>query len=174
LIWYIPSAADSGWADTLDLQDHNAPSAKDHSKHAVQTSEGTGLAPHQEQEIRHADHDSKAEMMHGPNGHGTHLDTDGYHDGIEIYDGTDDIHVGLGVHRDESEIRGRAEEGALSDEEEDDDLLDDDLLDKISSSPSINDDGMIFSKRLASTELRTESVVAILPMSFRFWSRDCC
>ncbi|KAL2796051.1 hypothetical protein BJX66DRAFT_300390 [Aspergillus keveii] len=127
-------------ADTLDLQDHNAPSAKDHSKHAVQTSEGTGLAPHQEQEIRHADHDSKAEMMHGPNGHGTHLDTDGYHDGIEIYDGTDDIHVGLGVHRDESEIRGRAEEGALSDEEEDDDLLDDDLLDKISSSPSINDD----------------------------------
>ncbi|CEN62795.1 Putative SH3 domain protein (Fragment) [Aspergillus calidoustus] len=127
-------------ADTLDLQDHNAPSAKDHSKHAVQTSEGTGLAPHQEQEIRHADHDSKAEMMHGPNGHGTHLDTDGYQDGIEIYDGTDDIHVGLAAHRDESEIRGRAEEGGLSDEEDDDDLLDDDLMDKISSSPSINDD----------------------------------
>jgi hypothetical protein len=83
-------------------------------------------------------------MMHGPNGHGTHLDTDGYQDGIEIYDGTDDIHVGLAAHRDESEIRGRAEEGGLSDEEDDDDLLDDDLMDKISSSPSINDDGMVF------------------------------
>ncbi|KAL3456915.1 hypothetical protein BJX64DRAFT_269883 [Aspergillus heterothallicus] len=127
-------------ADTLDLQDHNAPSAKDHSKHAVQTNEGSGLAPHQEQEVRHADHDSKAEIMQGPNGHGTHLDTDGYHDGVEIYDDIDDIHVGLGVHRDDSEIRGRGEEEELSDGEDDDDLLDDDLLDKISSSPSINDD----------------------------------
>ncbi|KAL2820787.1 hypothetical protein BJX63DRAFT_418400 [Aspergillus granulosus] len=127
-------------ADTLDLQDHHAPSAKDHSKHAVQTNEGSGLAPHQEQEMRHADHDSKAEIMHGPNGHGTHVDTDRYDDGIEIYDGVDGIHVGLGGHRDESEIRGRTEEGDLSDGEDDDDLLDDDLMDKISSSPSINDD----------------------------------
>jgi hypothetical protein len=124
--------------DTLDLQDHHSPSAKDHSKQAVHTKEGSGLAPHQELEVRHADHDSKAEMMHGPNAHGAHLETDGYHDGIDIYDDTDDIHVGLGVHRGASDIRGRAEDDDLSDGEGDD-LLDDDLLDKISSSPSIDD-----------------------------------
>ncbi|KAL4989311.1 hypothetical protein BDW68DRAFT_157020 [Aspergillus falconensis] len=118
-------------ADTLDLQDHYAPSAKDHT-HAVHTNEGTGLAPHQEKELRHADHDSKAEIMHGPDGH----------DGIDIYDSTDDVHIGLGVHRDETGI-GEHEDGDHS-EGEDDDLLDDDLMDKISSSPSIDDDDINF------------------------------
>ncbi|KAL4742850.1 hypothetical protein BDV11DRAFT_179639 [Aspergillus similis] len=118
-------------ADTLDLQDHYAPSAKDHT-HAVHTNEGTGLAAHQEKEVRHADHDSKAEIMHGPT----------EHDGTDIYDGTDNIHIGLGVHRDETDI-AEAEDGDHS-EGEDDDLLDDDLMDKISSSPSIDDDDINF------------------------------
>ncbi|KAL2865420.1 uncharacterized protein BJX67DRAFT_358850 [Aspergillus lucknowensis] len=131
-------------ADTLDLQDHQAPSAKDHSKHAVHTKGGTGLAPHQEQEIRHAGHDSKSEIMHGPNGRGTRMGTDDYHDGIDVYNGTEDINIGLGVDHDESDIRGRAEDGDLSDGDADDDLLDDDLMDKISSSPSIDDDDINF------------------------------
>jgi hypothetical protein len=122
--------ADLNWyPDTLDLQDHYAPSAKDHT-HAVHTNDDTGLAPHQEKEVRHADHNSKAEIMHGPT----------EHDGTDIYDGTDNIHIGLGVHRDETDI-AEAEDGEHS-EGEDDDLLDDDLMDKISSSPSI-DDGML-------------------------------
>ncbi|RDW76599.1 uncharacterized protein DSM5745_06591 [Aspergillus mulundensis] len=118
-------------ADTLDLQDHDAPSAKDHT-HAIHTNEETGLAPHQEKELRHAGHDSKAEIMHGPDGR----------DGVDIYDGTDDIHIGLGVHRDEGDV-GDHEDGDHS-EGEDDDLLDDDLMDKISSSPSIDDDDINF------------------------------
>ncbi|KAL4768601.1 hypothetical protein BDW60DRAFT_119453 [Aspergillus nidulans var. acristatus] len=118
-------------ADTLDLQDHYAPSAKDHT-HAVHTNDDTGLAPHQEKEVRHADHNSKAEIMHGPT----------EHDGTDIYDGTDNIHIGLGVHRDETDI-AEAEDGEHS-EGEDDDLLDDDLMDKISSSPSIDDDDINF------------------------------
>ncbi|KAL4978333.1 hypothetical protein BDW66DRAFT_130077, partial [Aspergillus desertorum] len=115
-------------ADTLDLQDHHSPSAKDHT-HAVHMNESTGLAPHQEKELRHADHDSKAEIMHGPDGH----------DGIDIYDGKDDIH---NVHRDETDI-AETENGDHS-EGEDDDVLDDDLMDKISSSPSIDDDDINF------------------------------
>ncbi|CBF88145.1 hypothetical protein AN1099.2 [Aspergillus nidulans FGSC A4] len=118
-------------ADTLDLQDHYAPSAKDHT-HAVHTNDGTGLAPHQEKELRHADHDSRAEILHGPT----------EHDGTDIYDGTEDIHIGLGVHRDETDF-AEADDGDHS-EGEDDDLLDDDLMDKISSSPSIDDDDINF------------------------------
>jgi hypothetical protein len=97
--------------------------------------EGSGLAPHQEQEVRHADHDSKAEIRHGPNARGSN--PNGYHDAIDPYDDSDDIHIGLGVHRGESDT-GELDDGDHSDGE-DDDLLDDDLLDKISSSPSIDD-----------------------------------
>ncbi|KAL4886392.1 hypothetical protein BJY04DRAFT_72996 [Aspergillus karnatakaensis] len=129
-------------ADTLDLQDHDSPSAKDHSKHTVHTNEGSGLAPHQEQEIRHADHDSKAEQRHDPNGRGASSGDNGYDDdGIDLYD-EDDIHIGLGVHRGENGS-GEADDGDQSDGE-DDDLLDDDMMDKISSSPSIDDDDINF------------------------------
>lgn len=111
--------------DTLDLQDHHAPSAKDHSKHSFNTS--SGLAPHQEHSVRHAEQDARNQMIHGPDLDESHLNADRYHDGMDIHD---DMDAGLGHH-------GR-EEGDLADEESDD-LLDDDLLDKISSSPSIDD-----------------------------------
>lgn len=75
--------------------------------------------------------------MQGPDGRGSAAD--GY-DGIDMYDDTDDIQIGLGVHRDDSDI-GDGEDGDHSDGD-DDDLLDDELMDKISSSPSI-DDGML-------------------------------
>lgn len=75
--------------------------------------------------------------MQGPDGRGSAAD--GYHDGIDIYDDTDDIQIGLGVHRGDSD-NGDGEDGDHSDAD-DDDLLDDELMDKISSSPSI-DDGM--------------------------------
>lgn len=69
-------------------------------------------------------------MIHGPNLDESHLNADRYHDGMDIHDDMDVADAGLGHH-------GR-EEGDLADEESDD-LLDDDLLDKISSSPSIDD-----------------------------------
>ncbi|KAL4782000.1 hypothetical protein BJX76DRAFT_333791 [Aspergillus varians] len=126
-------------ADTLDLQNLNAPSAKDHSKQVLHASEGKGLAPHQEKEVRLADQNSKAEDLHGPDGRGSA--GDGYNDGLDMYDDTDDIQTGVGARRGET---GDAEDDDHS-EVDDDDLLDDDeMMDKISSSPSIDDDDINF------------------------------
>ncbi|EAW22672.1 SH3 domain-containing protein [Aspergillus fischeri NRRL 181] len=100
---------------------------------------GIGLAPHQEHTLRHADQDARNEMIHGPNLDESHLDADHYHDGMDIHDDMDVADAGLGHHG-----RGHSsEEGDLADEESDD-LLDDDLMDKISSSPSIDDEDIDF------------------------------
>lgn len=121
--------------DTLDLQDHNAPSAKDHTR---QPTHSSGVAPHQEQTLRHADEDIKSEMMHGPGAEDGHPEA-GYGDGIDIYDDDDDIEEvdELGHHHHKGDSGG-SEEGDLADGESDD-MMDDDLMDKISSSPSIDD-----------------------------------
>ena len=110
--------------DTLDLQDHDEPSAKDHTKQpeAPAPLGGGRPAPHQEMSIRHAQEDSKAEIMGGPGPDGREM----YEDGDEM-----DDDLGSNGHYDH-------EEGDLADGESDD-LLDDDLMDKISSSPSIDD-----------------------------------
>ncbi|KAJ5226203.1 hypothetical protein N7468_007428 [Penicillium chermesinum] len=95
-------------ADTLDLQDHGAPSAQDHTRQPESTAPlGVGRpAPHQEQAIRHAERDTKLEIMGGPG-------DDEYLDSIDGY-------------------------------MESDDLMDDDMMDKISSSPSIDDEDIDF------------------------------
>ncbi|GKZ85059.1 hypothetical protein AnigIFM56816_010822 [Aspergillus niger] len=128
-------------ADTLDLQDHNAPSAKDHTR---QPTHSSGVAPHQEQTLRHADDVIKSEMMHGPGVEGDHPEA-GYGDGIDIYDDDDDDieevdELGHHHHKGDS---GGSEEGDLADGESDD-MMDDDLMDKISSSPSIDDEDIDF------------------------------
>ncbi|KAJ5752947.1 hypothetical protein N7520_009864 [Penicillium odoratum] len=118
-------------ADTLDLQDHNAPSAKDHSRQPEQPAPlGAGRpAPHQELSIRHAEQDTKSEISNGPeNGHE-------YRDGMGAY-GEDETAEDL--DRDYEH-----EDGDLADGESDD-LMDDDLMDKISSSPSIDDEDIDF------------------------------
>lgn len=122
--------------DTLDLQDHNAPSAKDHTR---QPTHSSGVAPHQEQTLRHADDVIKSEMMHGPGVEDDHPEA-GYGDGIDIYDDDDDDieeRDELGHHHHKGDSGG-SEEGDLADGESDD-MMDDDLMDKISSSPSIDD-----------------------------------
>lgn len=120
----------SNRVDTLDLQDQTSPSAKDHSKPPAYTPEGLG--PHQERTIRHADRDSKTEMLNGPI-----VDEKDDHDRDEInmYDGPGHMN-GDNDLRDES--GGDSDDGDLVDGDADD-LLDDDLMDKISSSPSIDD-----------------------------------
>nr|XP_001392529.2 SH3 domain protein [Aspergillus niger CBS 513.88] len=128
-------------ADTLDLQDHNAPSAKDHTR---QPTHSSGVAPHQEQTLRHADDVIKSEMMHGPGVEDDHPEA-GYGDGIDIYDDDDDDieevdELGHHHHKGDS---GGSEEGDLADGESDD-MMDDDLMDKISSSPSIDDEDIDF------------------------------
>ena len=116
--------------DTLDLQDQNAPSAQDHTtQNVIPVALEGGIAPHQELSIRHADQDSRDEIMHM---HGPSVEnTNGYGDGIDMDDESEDPderHNDLGAD---------SEDGDLTDGESDD-LLDDDM-DKISSSPSIDD-----------------------------------
>ncbi|KAJ5147288.1 glycoside hydrolase family 5 protein [Penicillium atrosanguineum] len=115
-------------ADTLDLQDHDAPSAQDHSKQPQHPDPlgGGRPAPHQSSSIRHAEEDLKSEITNGP---GT--------DSASVYD-DDDI---------EADVAGNADydhdDSDLADGESDD-LMDDDLMDKISSSPSIDDEDIDF------------------------------
>ncbi|KAJ5677063.1 uncharacterized protein N7477_002696 [Penicillium maclennaniae] len=115
-------------ADTLDLQNHQSPSAQDHSKQPEHPEPlgGGRSAPHQSSSIRHAEEDMKLEIKNGP---GT--------DGAMVYD-DDDI---------EADVAGNADydhdDSDLADGESDD-LMDDDLMDKISSSPSIDDEDIDF------------------------------
>ncbi|OGE56430.1 hypothetical protein PENARI_c003G11756 [Penicillium arizonense] len=119
-------------ADTLDLQDHDAPSAQDHSKQPEHPEPlGSGRpAPHQELAIRQADQDSKSEIKGGPDKNNE------YRNGKDIYREPDDDEDEDGDHYDH-------EDGDLADGESDD-LMDDDLMDKISSSPSIDDEDIDF------------------------------
>lgn len=113
----------------MDLQDHDTPSAKDHSRQPEHPDPlGLGRpAPHQQASIIHAEQDARSEIMGGPAA-----------GGVDVYGDPEDI---------EGDIDGNAqydqEDGDLADGESDD-LLDDDLMDKISSSPSIDDGGFAF------------------------------
>lgn len=125
---HMSTNANSTLIDTLDLQDQNAPSAQDHTtQNVIPVALEGGIAPHQELSIRHADQDSREEIMHGPGME----DINGYGDGIDMDDESEDPDE---RHHD---LGGDSEDGDLTDGEGDD-LLDDDM-DKISSSPSIDD-----------------------------------
>ena len=115
--------------DTLDLQDQSAPSAKDHITQNSNPKSGEGgIAPHQEQSIRHADQDSRDEIMNGPRAD----EINGYGDGIDMYDDND-------MDDNHNEMGGASSEDGDVTDGEGDDMLDDDMMDKISSSPSIDD-----------------------------------
>ncbi|PYH44336.1 uncharacterized protein BP01DRAFT_80392 [Aspergillus saccharolyticus JOP 1030-1] len=124
-------------ADTMDLQGQHAPSAKDHTR---QPANPTGIAPHQEQALRQADQETKAEIMHGPSANDANS-SDDRADGIDIYDDDDDDEIEDIDHH--GDLTGEHEEGDLADGESDD-MLDDDMMDKISSSPSIDDEDIDF------------------------------
>ncbi|KAJ5166917.1 uncharacterized protein N7482_005698 [Penicillium canariense] len=123
-------------ADTLDLQDHDAPSAKDHTKQPEHPSPlgGGRPAPHQELSIRHADQDSKSEILGVPGSNGGHE----ARDGMDMYREPEDTDEEVGQNGEYDH-----EEGDLADGESDD-LLDDDMMDKLSSSPSIDDEDIDF------------------------------
>lgn len=125
--------------DTIDLQDHNSPSAKDHSQNKHSTAEGgTRHAPHHDQSMRDAERDSLDEMARGPVGPQDQRDAYGH--GYSDQDDLIDDITRLG--------KGRTNHGGASDETiekdnlvdgEGDDQYDDDFMDRISSSPSIDD-----------------------------------
>jgi hypothetical protein len=132
----------SGAPDTIDLQDPRSPSAQDHSHHP----KNAGIGKHQDQSIRRAEQDSLDEIARGPASPGEHKDSfgsdpryasygdrDGHSDSAAVSAATAneaiDHYVGNGQHTDD--------DGLVDSDEED--QLDDDLMDKISSSPSIDD-----------------------------------
>lgn len=119
-------------ADTLDLQDHSTPSAKDHTHQPVSHPNPLGggpAAPHQEAELRHAAHDRQIEE---------HQLSNGYY-GYESNNrdlGTTDIRSRAGTpYQDQSD--SHLDDGFP---DGDDDIMEEDLMDdKISSSPSIDE-----------------------------------
>ncbi|KAF9629394.1 hypothetical protein BFW01_g10597 [Lasiodiplodia theobromae] len=112
-------------ADTIDLQDPGSPSAADHTRQPTQPAPlGAGPAsPHQAAAIRHVEEDRANEeeglVQSWTSPNGTHHDD---HSGTDSADVTDD--------------------GDMADSETED--MDDDMLDKISSSPSIDDEDIDF------------------------------
>lgn len=115
----------------MDLQDHDEPSAQDHTKQPEHPKPlGSGRpAPHQELSIRHAEQDLQAEIKGGrdrvENRNGK--DAEG-HSGDENEDEDQDEDDHQYEHEDEDLADG-----------ESDDMMDDDMMDKLSSSPSIDD-----------------------------------
>lgn len=112
-------------ADTIDLQDHDAPTAADHHKHI----EADSIAPHQAaqyqhvQEERRSEEETLAEAWNMAGQHGKNQDANGNGkaegEAEKKVDGTD-------------AANGEAEDGS-------DDEDDDDMMDRMSSSPSIGD-----------------------------------
>ncbi|KAH0563392.1 hypothetical protein GP486_002038 [Trichoglossum hirsutum] len=132
--------------DSIDLQDHDQPSAKDHSRHRLHPSPlGTGsIAPHQASALKHAAEEQNAEGQRSPrvsgewvNGEIDRLDRPGEITG-------DDTKIGADARAQESQNEQAAEQVAATEDSdladtEGDDGLDDDMMDKMSSSPSIDD-----------------------------------
>lgn len=140
------------WIDTIDLQDQGAPSAKDHTRQPTHPAPlGVGPpAPHQAGALRQAEEASEEQQLHSPrvsdeivqggisNVQGNPESVIGRHDGLGL-DGR--------VRLDEQAVRqngghtGTIAEDADMSDADGDDGLDDDMMDKISSSPSIDDGG---------------------------------
>lgn len=129
MIWLLT------FVDTLDLQDHDEPSAQDHSKAPMPTTDlgGSPIAAHQAAEIRHVmeeRHEEEQQLQDAWNLAGNHL----HSDGGQTHDAQADETVN---DYDLMEQNGAQEEGEI--DEEGVENIDDDLLDRISSSPSIDD-----------------------------------
>ncbi|RDA94504.1 hypothetical protein CP533_2730 [Ophiocordyceps camponoti-saundersi (nom. inval.)] len=132
-------------ADTIDLQDHNAPSAKDHPDFVPGLS-AASPAHHQADTLREvalqtAEEEARcprASWTGGSGGRSDHL--------VDFH--TLDLHSPVDMndhHHQQHDALAIAQNGGLSSSDEGDadaDAdLDDDLMDKISSSPSIEDGG---------------------------------
>lgn len=131
--------------DTLDLQAHDAPSAKDHTRQPAHPNPyGYGpAAPHQAQTLRHAAEEDYQQQSTSPrvaeeqNRGGPFSDNQRFYDDPE--DEVDDEHMNHlhGPNGANTNGRDYDEDGDASDSHDED--MDDDLMDKISSSPSIED-----------------------------------
>ncbi|KAI9890514.1 MAG: hypothetical protein M1814_003853 [Vezdaea aestivalis] len=127
-------------ADTIDLQDADSPSAKDHTRQPTHPSPlGSGPpSPHQASELKRA-----GEFYVGERNHSPRVSQD--FDNPEYQNGANVLSNGVvteNVYRDHDD--GAQQEDLDNSDGEGDDGLDDDMLDKMSSSPSIDDGGYLF------------------------------
>lgn len=143
--------------DSIDLQDHDAPSAKDHKnstpKPTLNTNTSGSLAPHQAETIREVQEERAEEEARSPRVSWAHGDGDGDNDRHLLY--AEELASGIvnslnGHKMQQQDALAIAQNGGVvghADDEDDIDLttdeddLDDDMMDKISSSPSIEDGG---------------------------------
>lgn len=150
--------------DTLDLQAQDSPSAKDHTRQPSHPAPvGLGpAAPHQVQTLRNVEQDALQEQMSSPRlSHAHEHNQTGFTEEPDFYDDQDEeIPDGRPVQ--DAQTAGHpADDSGIDDSDigdhGDDDGLDDDLMDKISSSPSIDDGNYPFStvwpSRVDSVEL---------------------
>ncbi|KAI4168424.1 MAG: hypothetical protein LQ343_006433 [Gyalolechia ehrenbergii] len=136
-------------ADTIDLQDQDSPSAKDHTRqpaHPAPYGDGPP-APHQERALKHAEQETAVELHHTRSPR-VSQDLSGKELQLLQEDGDGYVNSELiSPHHDQqiNQRNGGAIGGAGAEADggdaEGDEGLEDDLMDKISSSPSIDEGG---------------------------------
>lgn len=148
----IDLEADCLTADTIDLQDPISPSAQDHTKQPTHPSAtGTGRpAPHQAETLREVAAEELEEQHRTPrlsddwsNGDDGAVQRQFSDDmsGASLTDSNLKQQDALTVAQNGGHTGTTAEDAEMADAEGDDGLDDDDMMDKISSSPSIDDGG---------------------------------
>jgi len=139
--------------DTIDLQDHVSPSAKDHSKQPTHPAAlGAGPpAPHQAEALREVAAEAEEEQHRSPRVTNDWNDVD-INNHAQHYGDEKSSSIGpnrlTGANLEQQDALAIAQNGGLTGAEdaemadaEGDDGLEDDMMDKISSSPSIDDGG---------------------------------
>ncbi|KAI0166552.1 hypothetical protein GGR57DRAFT_29538 [Xylariaceae sp. FL1272] len=139
-------------ADSIDLQDHDAPSAKDHRGAAANPTlhPNGSLAPHQAETIREVEEERAEEELRSPRvswANGAAADRDLQQYAEELSSGISSSLNGTTMQQQDAlaiaqngGVSGHGEDDGDIDTNTDDDL-DDDMMDRISSSPSIIDGG---------------------------------
>ncbi|KAF3483658.1 SH3 domain protein [Arthroderma uncinatum] len=136
-------------ADTHDLQNHQSPSAQDHSRKATLSPVTDGHhGSHQGQSLRKVEQEAHDEMAKGPLGSDGNPQIYSHRDGLEVYREHDEADGGKSNGLANGDMSHETRNGSSTEDEmdgEDDDQdLDDDMMDKISSSPSIDDEDIDF------------------------------
>lgn len=142
--------------DTIDLQDHHAPSAKDHH-HAPDVASGASspapLAPHQAETLREVAHETAEEEARSPRVSWSNGKGGANGDALQQYAPDNDLGPDMYHHDNQQhheDALAIAQNGGVSSSDEGDldgdadGDLDDDMMDKISSSPSIEDEDIDF------------------------------
>lgn len=125
------------YVDTIDLQGPNSPSAKDHSHSRHQVNDST--APHQANTLREVAHQAAEDESRSPR-----LSWADGHDPQAQDDLANSVQRRMQDDDEQQQQQAAANaqngsSGASSSDEGEDDDLDDDMMDRISSSPSIDD-----------------------------------